>query len=242
MRVALFATCVVDQVVPEVGLAVLECLEKLGAPAVFPPGQTCCGQPFFTTGHRDQARQLARATLAVLAPFDAVVIPSGSCAAMITVHYRELFAADDPIQAEVGAVAARTYEFSDFVVRKLGVSRLESEFPHQVTVHDGCHGQRELGLGGAARTLLGGVAGCRVAELADGHQCCGFGGAFSVKFDRLSASMGNAKADAIVATGADAVVSCDPSCLLQIRGILEKRGIAVKTFHLAEILAGRAGS
>lgn len=225
---------------PTVGLAVLDVLDRHGCAAEFPPGQTCCGQPFFNAGRRPEAARLARATLEVLAPFDAVVVPSGSCAAMIKHHYRDLFAPDAPIQRLVGLVADRTFEFSQFLVEKLGATEAEyAGFAGTVTVHDGCHSLRELGVRDGPRRLLAGVPGCRVTELADGNQCCGFGGTFSVSFERLSASMGNDKVDAIVATGADAVVSCDPSCLLHLRGIMEHRGIEVRAFHLAEILAGR---
>lgn len=239
MRVALFATCVVDQLAPEIGLAVLEVLDSNGIRAEFPAGQTCCGQPFYNAGYRDEARRLAKATLEVLVPFDAVVAPSGSCTAMIRIHFGELFAPDDPIQSTVAAVAEKTFEFSEFLVKKLGVERVDAEFEGLVTIHDGCHSLRELGVEREPRSLLGGIRGLEVVDLADGRQCCGFGGAFSVKFAGISASMGNAKADAIIATGARAVVSCDPSCLIQIRGILERRGKDILAVHLAELLAGR---
>ena len=251
MPIALFATCVIDQLAPNIGLAALDVLDRAGAKAAFPMGQTCCGQPFFNAGYRDEAARLARATVTVLEPFDTVVVPSGSCTAMIRVHYPQLFPADDPIQPAVDKLAKRTFEFSEFLAKKLGVTADQGRAPPlepnrpaagdgPVTVHDGCHGLRELGLGAACRSLLGGI-GTEVRELADRQQCCGFGGAFSVKFDRISTSMGNAKADAIGATGAKTVVTCDPSCLLQIRGILERRGSDVTVVHLAEYLAQRAG-
>lgn len=237
MRVALFATCVVDQLAPEVGLAALRVLERCGTRAVFPPGQTCCGQPFFNAGHRAEARRLARATLRVLDGFDAVVVPSGSCAAMIRLHYAELFPPGDPTGDGVRALAARTFEFSEFLIRVLGRADLGARFDGTVTIHDGCHSLRELGIREGPRHLLGQVTGCALRELEGADRCCGFGGSFAVSFDGLSASMGRAKVDAIVATGAEAVVSCDPSCLLQIRGILERQGKAVKALHLAEVLA-----
>ena len=238
MRVALFATCVVDQVAPNVGLAVIRVLDKHGVSAEFPAGQTCCGQPLFNSGFREESRRVARTTLEVLRPFDAVVVPSGSCCAMIRIHYRELFEPHDPIQATVTSVAERTFEFSEFLVKKLGVETVAARYDGKVTFHDGCHSLRELGVRNDARSLLAGVEGCELVELADGNQCCGFGGTFSVKFDRISASMGEAKARAIAATGARAVVSCDPSCLLQIEGVLRRQGIEVRTLHLAELLAG----
>ncbi len=237
MPVALFATCVVDQLAPEVGLAALRVLERCDTPAVFPPGQTCCGQPFFNAGYRDEARHLARATLRVLDGFDAVVVPSGSCAAMIRLHYAELFPPGDPASDGVRALAGRTFEFSEFLVRVLGRTDLGARFDGAVTLHDGCHSLRELGIRDEPRQLLGRVAGCAVREMEGAERCCGFGGSFAVTFDGISASMGRAKVDAIAATGAEAVVSCDPSCLLQIRGVLERQGRAVRTLHLAEVLA-----
>jgi L-lactate dehydrogenase complex protein LldE len=239
MRVALFATCVVDQLVPQVGLAVLRVLRRHGVSAEFPPGQTCCGQPLFNSGYREEARTVARTTLEVLRPFDAVVVPSGSCCAMIRVHYRDLFAPDDPVQQTVAAVGERTFEFSEFLVKKLGVTKMDPVDSGPITFHDGCHSLRELGIKDEPRRLLA-AAGCAPIELADQNQCCGFGGTFSVKFDKISASMGEAKAKAIAATGAGTVVSCDPSCLLQIAGILARRGIDVRAIHLAELLASPA--
>lgn len=237
MRVALFATCVVDQLAPEIGLAALRVLERQGAPAAFPRRQTCCGQPFFNAGYRGEARRLARATLDVLAPYDAVVVPSGSCAAMIRLHYAELVAPDDPVQDRVRQVAGKTWEFSEFLTDVLGAAS-ESRGPDRtVTFHDGCHSLRELGVRDQPRRLLGGVAGCRLIEMEGADQCCGFGGSFAVDFDRISSSMAAEKADRIAATGAGAVVSCDPSCLLQIRGALARRGHDVQVLHLAQVLA-----
>jgi len=236
MRVALFATCVVDQLVPEIGLAALAVLERHGTKAAFPRSQTCCGQPFFNAGYRDEARRLARATLAVLDPYDAVVVPSGSCAAMIRLHYAELFAPDDPIQAMVKRVAGKTWEFSEFLTDVLGVQPEGTGQERCVTFHDGCHSLRELGIRKQPRQLMKGVTGCQLVEMEQGDRCCGFGGAFSVKFDAISASMAAEKADRIVATGARAVVSCDPSCLLQIRGALARRGLDVEVLHLAQLL------
>ncbi len=241
MRVALFATCVVDQLAPDIGLAVLSVLERHGAKAAFPRSQTCCGQPFFNAGYRDEARRLARATVAVLDPYEAVVVPSGSCAAMIRLHYGELFSPDDPIQAAVRRVAGKTWEFSEFLTDVLGVTIDATAAKRMVTFHDGCHSLRELGVRNQPRHLLKGVRGCQVVEMDPADRCCGFGGSFSVTFDAISASMAAEKADRIVATGADAVVSCDPSCLLQIKGVLARRGLDVQVLHLAQVLAEAEG-
>jgi L-lactate dehydrogenase complex protein LldE len=157
---------------------------------------------------------------------------------MIRVHYPDLFAPDDPIQGDVASLAGRTFEFSEFLVQVLRCPMPEASYEGVVTFHDGCHALRELGVRDGPRRLLAQVRGCTLRELEGADQCCGFGGSFAVDFEPISASMAQAKADAIVATGARAVVSCDPSCLLQIEGVLQRRGIAVQTLHLAEILAG----
>jgi L-lactate dehydrogenase complex protein LldE len=237
MRVALFATCVVDQLVPDVGMAVVDVLDRCGVRAEFPRAQTCCGQPFFNAGYRPEARRLALATARVLEPYDAVVVPSGSCAAMIRMHYPELFAPGDPDRDLIERVGQRTWEFSQFLVDVLKAPPLGGRLDATVAVHDGCHSLRELGVLEQPRALLGEVSGCTIREAEESDRCCGFGGSFAVTFDGISASMGNDKVDAIVATGADAVVSCDPSCLLQIRGVLERRGLNVRALHLAEVLA-----
>lgn len=237
MRIALFATCVVDQVLPEIGLAALTVLDRIGCSAEFPQDQTCCGQPFYNAGHRGEAARLARATVKILDAFDAVVVPSGSCAAMIRVHYADLLPAGDPGHDAARSVAAKTFEFSEFVSRQPQAADLDAACSARLTMHDGCHSLRELGVRDQPRRLLGKVEGCELVELDDRQQCCGFGGSFSVSFDRISADMGNAKVDAIVATGAEAVVSCDPSCLLQIKGILDRRGLEIEILHLAQVLA-----
>lgn len=236
MRVALFSTCVVDQLVPSVGLAVMRVLRQGGIATEFPPGQTCCGQPFFNAGYRDEARRLARVTIDALSGYDAVVVPSGSCTAMIRVQYPSLFPPTDPYQRRAAALAERTYEFSEFLSKKLANLNLPKPTGDTVTYHDGCHLLRELGIRDGPRQWIR-KTGSELKEMTGSDQCCGFGGTFSVTFDAISASMGQAKADAVAATGASAVVSCDPSCLMQIAGVLQRRGLEVKGVHLAELIA-----
>jgi L-lactate dehydrogenase complex protein LldE len=237
-RVALFATCLVDQFFPEVGLATLRVLERVGVRAEFPPGQTCCGQPFFNMGHREQARAVARHTLAVFEAYDAVVLPSGSCASMVRVFAPDLFEPGDPVRARMEALAAKTFELSQFLVQRLGVSSVASAFHGSVAYHDGCHCLRELRVRDEPRRLLASVAGCRLVEMEGSDACCGFGGTFSVKFGEISSAMVADKVAAIEATGASCVVSTDSSCLMQIGGALRRRGSAVRALHLAQVLAG----
>jgi L-lactate dehydrogenase complex protein LldE len=237
-RVALFATCLVDQFFPEVGLATLRVLERLGVRAEFPPGQTCCGQPFFNMGHREEARAVALHTLSVFEPYDAVVLPSGSCTAMVRVFGPDLFEPGDPVRARMEALAAKTFELSQFLVQHLGVTAVSSAFEGSVAYHDGCHCLRELRVRDEPRRLLQSVAGCRLVEMEGSDACCGFGGTFSVKFGEVSSAMVADKVASIEATGASCVVSTDSSCLMQINGALKRRGSSVRALHLAQVLAG----
>jgi L-lactate dehydrogenase complex protein LldE len=237
-RVALFATCLVDQFFPEVGLATLRVLERLGVRAEFPPGQTCCGQPFFNMGHREEARKVALHTLAVFEAYDAVVLPSGSCTSMVRVFAPDLFEHDDPVRARMEALGAKTFELSQFLVQQLGVTSVAAAFDGSVAYHDGCHCLRELRVRDEPRRLLSSVAGCRLVEMEGSDACCGFGGTFSVKFGEISSAMVADKVAAIEATGASCVVSTDSSCLMQIGGALRRRGSAVRALHLAQVLAG----
>jgi L-lactate dehydrogenase complex protein LldE len=237
-RVALFATCLVDQFFPEVGLATLRVLERLGVVAEFPPGQTCCGQPFFNMGHREEARAVALHTLSVFEPYDAVVLPSGSCTAMVRVFAPDLFEPGDPVRARMEALAAKTFELSQFLVQRLGVTAVSSAFLGSVAYHDGCHCLRELRVRDEPRRLLQSVAGCRLVEMEGSDACCGFGGTFSVKFGEVSSAMVADKVASIEATGASCVVSTDSSCLMQINGALKRRGSSVRALHLAQVLAG----
>jgi L-lactate dehydrogenase complex protein LldE len=237
-RVALFATCLVDQFFPEVGLATLRVLERLGVRAEFPPGQTCCGQPFFNMGHRQEARAVALHTLEVFEPYDAVVLPSGSCTSMVQVFGPDLFEPGDPVRPRMEALAAKTFELSQFLVQRLGVNSVTAAFDASVAYHDGCHCLRELRVRDEPRRLLASVAGCRLVEMEGSDACCGFGGTFSVKFGDVSSAMVADKVAAVEATGASCVVSTDSSCLMQIGGALRRRGSAVRVLHLAQVLAG----
>lgn len=231
-RVALFATCLVDQFFPEVGLATLRVLDKCGVKADFPQGQTCCGQPFFNMGYREDARKAALRTIEVLSGYDAVVVPSGSCASMIRVYYPDL------VGPAAVPVARKTFELTQYLVRVLGVTKVESEFRGKVTYHDGCHALRELRIKDEPRMLLKGVKGCALSEMQGCDSCCGFGGAFSVKFADVSTAMAGDKVEAIGATGAQAVVTTDSSCLMQMAGAMSRQGVKVRPLHIAQILAG----
>lgn len=233
MRVALFVPCFVDQLAPEVGEATVAVLERLGHTVVYPPDQTCCGQPAMNAGHFEEARRVAARQLDALAAIEAdhVVAPSGSCVAALVVEGRRSLGLDHPL-------LDRLHELSAFLVDVLGVTDVGAAFPGRVTWHDACHPLRELGIRDAPRRLLGAVRDLELVEMAHADECCGFGGTFSVKFPDVSARIGERKVLAIEATGADAVASTESSCLFQIGGLLGRRGSRVRPLHLAQILAG----
>ncbi len=251
MKVALFIPCFVDQFFPDVGKAMVTVLRRLGVECEFPAEQTCCGQPAFNTGYWDEARTLARRYCDIFAGYDAIVSPSGSCATMVRKFYPELLglpsvaaplsrgAENDSTAAERRdySAVANTFEFSEFLVKKLGITNVGARFAGKVTYHDSCHALRELRLKEPPRQLLRAVTGLELVEMTEAETCCGFGGTFSVKFPSISTAMDDVKCQSIVATGADYVVSVDSSCLMQINGWLRRRNLPVKTLHLAEVLA-----
>jgi|SRR5581483_4756591 len=238
-RVSLFVTCMVDQLFPQIGMAMANVLEGLGFQVDFPEAQTCCGQPAFNSGYRSEAREVARYFLKVLEASEAIVVPSGSCTAMITHHFEELFDDDPAARQRAENVARRVWEFSAFLTEVAGVEDVGARLEDVATFHDGCHALRELGIHSAPRRLLAHVRGLELRELEPAGECCGFGGTFSVKFAELSGAMARAKIDAIARSGAHTVISLDPSCLMQIQGALSRAGIKIRTLHLAEVLASR---
>ncbi len=235
MKLQLLITCLADQLAPQVGEAVVRVLERLGHEVLFPEAQTCCGQPAFNDGFRDDAAALAIRTLEIFASPLPVVVPSGSCGTMVRRFYPELLAGSPHADA-ARELAARTFEFSEFLVRVLGVVDVGARWQGVATYHDSCHLLRELGVRDEPRQLLGAVQGLSLVEMQYPEHCCGFGGAFAVKFPEVSAAIMDAKLTALEATGADAVVACDTGCLMQLAGGLARRGSRIRTLHLAEIL------
>jgi L-lactate dehydrogenase complex protein LldE len=237
-RCQLFVTCLVDRFWPEAGDATVAVLERLGLDVFVPADQTCCGQPAFNGGYRDEAAAMARHTIDVLsASPDPVVVPSGSCADMIVHHYLELFDDDAVYGPKARALAARTFELSQFLVDVLGVADVGARGTGRVAYHASCHGLRQLGLRRQPRELLQHVAGIEASDVPDGETCCGFGGVFSVTMAPISGAMLASKLDAIAASGAATVVATDVSCLLHIGGGLSRMRSTVRVRHLAEVLA-----
>ncbi len=235
MNVTLFIPCFVDLFYPQVGMSMVRILERLGHRVSCPEAPACCGQPAFNTGYWEESRSVAVRVLDQLRNAEVVVIASGSCGAMMKVFYPELFAGT-PHEAAARALAPRCYEFSSFLVRKLGVTDLGARFPARVTFHDGCHGLRELNGKLPPRALLAKVRGLELVEMGAAETCCGFGGTFSAKFPMISTAMGDVKCASAIETSADYIVSNDSSCLMHIQGLLDRQGKKLKTLHLAEIL------
>ncbi|MFE2026079.1 (Fe-S)-binding protein [Streptomyces hygroscopicus] len=248
MRVALFITCVNDTLYPRTGQAVVTLLERLGVQVGFPDAQSCCGQPQFNTGYRHETEPLVRRYAAAFRGYDYVVVPSGSCAAMVRDNYPRIAAkaAAEGRGQELAEAAAeavpKTYELTEFLTDVLEVIDVGAYYPHTVTYHPTCHGLRMLGLGDRPRSLLAAVRGLNLVELPGAEECCGFGGTFAVKNPAVSAAMGADKARNITATGAEAVCTVDNSCQMHIGGTLARQGSTVRPVHIAEILASTEGN
>ena len=238
-RVSLFVTCIVDQVFPQVGIAMTEVLERLGYAVDFPTAQTCCGQPAFNSGYPEEAAKVARHFLRVFGDAENIVVPSGSCTSMITHHYEDIFTADTKRLDAARKLAPRVWEFSRFLTEAAQVEDVGARFDGVVTYHDSCHALRELRIKDGPRRLLSKVRGLTLREMETAEECCGFGGTFSVKFPEVSGGMARTKIESIVKTGADTVVSIDSSCLMQLQGVMQREGLSIRTLHLAEILAAK---
>jgi len=240
-RVALFVTCLVDLHRPSVGFAAIKLLKQAGCLVEVPRLQTCCGQPAYNSGDRQTARALAIQYLEAFSGFDYVVVPSGSCGAMLKQHVPHLFDDDPNLRARADALAVRTYELVSFLVDEMGM-KLAPAAPvgGSVTYHDSCSGLRELGIKRQPRDLLAAI-GVPVTEMAEPELCCGFGGTFCVKYPEISVRMVSDKVRDIVSTGAQTVLAGDLGCLLNIAGRLKREGHATAVRHVAEVLAGVTG-
>ena len=239
MRAALFITCFNDTLFPETGRATVAVLERMGVEVDFPLEQTCCGQMHANTGYGHEAIGLVRRFVRVFGDAEAVVTPSGSCAAMVREGYERLAAdaGDEALAADARALAPRVFELSEFLTGRLGLSDVGAAFPHRVTYHPTCHSLRLLHVGDAPLRLLRGVAGIDLVELPDADQCCGFGGTFAVKNADTSTAMLTDKLRRILDTGAEVCTAADNSCLMHIGGGLRRARAGVRVMHLAEILA-----
>jgi len=239
-RVALFVTCLVELYRPAIAEAARQLVAATGAQVVIPKDQTCCGQPVYNAGDRRDARRIAKHTIKTLEAFEEVVVPSGSCAAMIVRHYPDLLEGETHWQPRADSLAAKTWELTDYLSRQDHSSETTPEHGAmgRLTFHDGCSGLRELGVKAQPRKLLGRATGQRLAEMAEAERCCGFGGLFCVKYDAISETMGTRKLDSAERCGAETLVAGELGCLLHLAGLARRQGRALHCRHVAEILAG----
>jgi L-lactate dehydrogenase complex protein LldE len=241
MKVGLFVPCYIEQLYPRVGMATVEVLERHGVEVDYPEAQTCCGQPMMNAGCGDDARPLAERFVQIFGGYDHVVCPSGSCVAMVRAHYRGL------IGDRAAPVERNTRELCEFLVDVLHVERAEGRFAHKVGLHQSCHGLRELRLGAGSErriapfskvgSLLAGLAGIELIDLARPDDCCGFGGTFAVSEDAVSCLMGRDRVADHVRGGAEIMTAVDMSCLMHLDGLIQRNREPLRVMHVVEILA-----
>jgi len=244
LRVSLFITCYNDTLFPETGKAVVRLLERLGHTVEFRKEQTCCGQMHWNTGYLEEAVPIIRHFVNVYRDAEIIVAPSSSCVSMMRDHYRKAaeLAQDAKLAADVDSLLPRVYEFTEFLVKKLGVEDVGATFPHKVTYHTSCHSQRSLHLGDIPIRLLKQVRSLELLPLENPQECCGFGGTFSIKNADVSSAMLADKVRTVLNTGAEVCTAVDNSCLMHIYGSLHRQRTFVRTAHIAEILASTAGT
>ena len=230
-QVALCVTCLVDQIMPEVGVATVKLLRRAGYDVAFPEDQTCCGQPFFNSGFKEKTINLAKRTIEIFESQEIVVLPSGSCTTMIRKEYPHLFADDPEWHARAIALADKTFELTEFLGKEGKLPENTGEIDTAVTYHDSCHMCRNLGLKNEPREALT-TAGYDIHEMKESDRCCGFGGLFSIRMPEVSNAMTQEKVDQALDTMADVLVTADGGCLMQMRGLAE--GIDIK--HIAVML------
>ena len=242
MRISLFITCYNDTLFPQTGIAVVQVLERLGHTVEFPLAQTCCGQMHYNSGYQAEALPLVRMLVEIFREAEVVCIPSGSCAAMVREQYPKIAAesGDSRLLAEVEALSPKVYEFTELLVKKLGIEDVGAVYPHRVTYHSSCNSLRGLRLGDIPLRLLRKVRDLELVELPDSDQCCGFGGTFAVKNAETSTAMLEEKLENIAKTKAEVCTAGDNSCLMHICGGLHRQHAPTKTVHIAEILAAMA--
>lgn len=238
-NVGLFVTCLVDLFRPNVGFSAVELLEHAGCKVDVPMAQTCCGQPAYNSGDKQDTQQIAKQVIDLFEDYDYVVAPSGSCAAMIKKHYQELFEKDDPYAAKASLLSDKTYELLSFLVDVMFVTNTPGTFKGRVTYHDSCSGLRELGVKQQPRKLLSATGQIELEEMDDSEVCCGFGGTFCVKYSDISNAMVQKKTANIAQTQADLLLAGDMGCLMNMAGKLKREGSDVQVRHIAEVLAGK---
>jgi L-lactate dehydrogenase complex protein LldE len=233
-----FGTCLIDLLYPKAGLAGMELIERAGVRVIYPANQSCCGQPAFNSGYRQEALAVARAQMNCFPKEYPIVVPSGSCASMIKHHWPELFA-EQPDEAQAIGLANRTYELTEFLVDRLKVQLKDLGEPVKIAIHSSCSARSEMGITDRIESLIAQLTKVQVVEHAHKTECCGFGGTFCVKQPDISGAMVEAKCDALLTSGAQAVISQECGCLMNISGSLEHQQQQLPTQHIAEFLLER---
>ncbi len=236
VNASIFITCLVDQLYPEVGQSMVNILRKLGVNLDFPEEQTCCGQPAFNSGYHKEAKDMARRYMKIFKGNDYIIVPSGSCGAMIRVFYNQLFQDEPDVLSELEGLSARLFEFSEFLVQVLGITDVGGKLKGDVTYHDCCHLKRELGISSQPRDLIKGVKEINFVELDQSDVCCGFGGTFAIKYPDISGAILEQKIRNIKSSGADILVANDTSCLMHMRGSFSRLGVDIEAMHIAQFL------
>ncbi len=238
MKVTLFATCLVDMFHTNVGKATVELLERLGCEVEFPESQICCGQPAYNSGYVKESKEAMKKMIATFEDATYVVTPSGSCATMFK-EYPTIFKGDRVWKERAEQLASKTYELTEFIVNVLNVVDVGAKLEGTATYHTSCHMTRLLHVKDAPFKLLENVKGLQVIPLPNAHNCCGFGGTFSVKMGQISEQMVDEKVSCIESTNADYIIGSDPGCIMNIGGRIERKGKPIKTMHIAEVLNSR---
>jgi L-lactate dehydrogenase complex protein LldE len=243
VEIYFFGTCLIDLLYPQAGLAGMQLIRKAGVKVIFPDNQTCCGQPAFNSGYRDEARSVARSLLRCFPKDIPIVVPSGSCAGMIKHHWPELFAGDED-EDQARSVSGRVFELTQFLVEVLQLQLSDLGPPTKITIHTSCSARREMGVAQHIESLIGQLENVEVLTQQRKEECCGFGGSFAVKQADISGAMVQDKTDSLRATGAERVISQDCGCLMNISGALKKQqmdgqGDSISTQHIAEFLLER---
>ena len=236
-KVTLFIQCLVDGMYPDVGHAMVRLLERLGIDVHIPLSQTCCGQPAYNSGYRKEAKIAAKRFIEIFESAEIIVCPSGSCVDMVRHQYPTLFADGSSWKKRSEAISRKIVEFTEFIVDVLGIVDVGATFEGKVTYHDSCHLLRNLQVAEQPRKLIVNIQGTELIEMKNADKCCGFGGTFSVKYPDISAAILQEKVNNIIASGADTVVGCDISCLMNIQGMLNRQASSIKVKHIAELLA-----
>lgn len=236
MNVQIFIPCFVDQLYPDTGFNMVKVLEKAGCTVSYNSNQTCCGQAAFNAGYWEDAKSICQKFLKDFNGTDYIVGPSASCVGFVRNYYNTLFD-NSSLHHQVQDMNKRIFEFSEFMTDILGVDDVGASLPGKATYHDSCAALRECKIKDGPRRLLAKVKGLSLTEMNDVETCCGFGGTFAVKFDAISVGMGEQKVENAIATGAEYLISTDLSCLMHLQGYIKTKGYALKTLHLADVLA-----